>query len=153
MPPFNAPSWTALIGTLTDACRFSPPAAGAALTVAEQALAIAFPDQLRELLLECDGIVGEYGDDVVWPAAEIVRQNREFRGYEDFRELYMPFDHLLFFGADGGGDQFAYAIHADGNIAKRDVFRWDHETDGREWYAGHLEQYLERQLTRADDAD
>ncbi len=60
-----------------------------------------------------------------------------------FKELYMPFDHLVFFGEDGGGDLFAFAVHADGRNHKDDIYRWDHETDGRSWYAACLEQFLE----------
>lgn len=82
--------------------------------------------------------------EMIWPAAEIERRNREFRANPDFRSLYMPFDHLLFFGDDGGGDQFAFAIDADGEIRKLDVFRWEHESDSRSWFAGRLEQFFER---------
>ena len=79
----------------------------------------------------------------MWSASQIERENRQFRTYPDFRALYMPFDALLFFADDGAGDQFAFAIHADGRVHKNDVYRWDHETDARSWFAGRLEQYLE----------
>jgi hypothetical protein len=58
----------------------------------------------------------------------------------------MSFDHLLFFGDDGGGNPFAFAILADGRIHKEDVFRWDHETDERAWFAGGLEGFIENRL-------
>ena len=74
--------------------------------------------------MESDGISAHYGAGIVWPASEIQQQNQTFRTDADFSRLYMPFDHLLFFGADGGGDQFAFAIHADGQIHKNDIFRW-----------------------------
>jgi hypothetical protein len=44
-------------------------------------------------------------------------------------------------------------VQADGEIHKKDVFIWDHETDGRSWYAAHLEQLLEKELKREDDGD
>jgi hypothetical protein len=58
----------------------------------------------------------------------------------------MPFDHLLFFGDDGGGDQFALSIQADGVIHKYDIYRWEHETDARSWFASGLEQFLAKRL-------
>ena len=88
------------------------------------------------MLLEADGITDEYGSHAVWPVAEIERQNKQFRTNEGFRDLYMPFDHLLLFGADAGSDHFAFAIHADGKIHKNDVYRWEHENDARSWLCG-----------------
>ena len=52
---------------------------------------------------------------------------------------------------DAGGDRFAFALHADGRVHKDDVYRWDHETDARPWFAGHLEQYLEKRLKAGGD--
>lgn len=128
-----------------------PPATENRIAAAEQALGVRFPAPLRELLLETDGITDEYGSQVIWPVAEIERQNRHFRMNPGFRDLYMPFDNLLLFGADSGGDHFAFAIHADGRIHKRDVYRWEHETDARSWFAGRLERFLERVLKSEDD--
>jgi hypothetical protein len=86
---------------------------------------------------------------VIWSSEQIEKQNLEFRSNADFRELFMPFDHLLFFGDDGGGNQFGFAIDGDGMIRRLDIFRWDHGTDAREWYAGRVEQYLERRFAEA----
>ncbi|MFC8033052.1 hypothetical protein ACFUVU_09590 [Streptomyces griseoincarnatus] len=41
----------------------------------------------------------------------------------------MPFDSLLFFGDNGGGDQFALVVAQE----RDDVFVWDHETGSRMW--------------------
>jgi hypothetical protein len=49
--------------------------------------------------------------------------------------------------------QLAFAIHADGQIHKADVFRWDHETDSRSWFASGVEQYLEARLKKAAETD
>ena len=121
------------------------------IRTAEQALGIRFPASLRDLLLEADGIADEYGSHAVWPVAEIERQNKQFRTNERFRNLYMPFDNLLLFGADAGSDHFAFAIHADGKIHKNDVYRWHHENDARSWFAPRLEQFLEKRLKSEDD--
>ena len=65
----------------------------------------------------------------------------------------MPFDHLLFFGDDGCGDQFAFAIQADGLIHKGSIFRWEHESDARSWFAARMEQFFENRLKKAADED
>lgn len=150
MPPYNAVSWKDLARRLAPDWEANPPAGESGLGATERSLGVQLPASLRDFLTEADGMTDEYGSAVIWSAAEIERNNREFRSTEGFRGLYMPFDHLLFFGQDAGGDLFAFAIHADGRIHKRDVFRWDHETDGRSWFAGHLEQYFERRVSSGD---
>lgn len=77
----------------------------------------------------------------------IVEVNLMFRQNANFRELYMPFDHLLFFGDAGNGDQFAFPIQSDGLIHRLDVFVWNHEDDSRSWVARSLKDYLDRWLT------
>ena len=125
--------WKALISSLASDAEFAAGATSQQLAETERQIGVVLPGRLRSLLLDCDGVRADYGADIIWSCTELVRQNIDFRTTEAFRELYMPFDHLLFFGADGGGNQFAFAITADGNISKADVYRWDHETDGREW--------------------
>lgn len=61
-------------------------------------------------------------------------------GYED---LYMPFDCLLLFGEDGGGDFFEFRILSTG-VEDWQIFRWDHESDSRIWYSGGLRDYIKR---------
>jgi len=91
MPPFNALSWKDLIRSQATDVEFRQPAVEKELTVVEQALGIALPKQLREVLLETNGVVDEYGGRAVLAAADILQSNREFRTTQDFRELYMPF--------------------------------------------------------------
>jgi len=133
-----------LVKKASSDAEFASPASESQLAAVEQSLAIQLPSDLRELLLEFDGVTAHYGSGLVWSASKILEQNQMFRTNEAFKELYMPFDHLLFFGADGGGDQFAFAIHADGQIHKRDIFRWKHESDERIWLANRLEVLFER---------
>src|SRR5215475_13035653 len=103
MPPTNAESWKRLVKKAASDAEFVAPASDAELLVVEQALRIQLPQDLRELLKESDGVTAHYGAGVVWSSSQIREQNQKFRGDHDFKELYMPFDHLLFFGADGGG--------------------------------------------------
>jgi hypothetical protein len=102
--------------------------------------------QLRSCLLEADGVRGEYSLDLLWPIERIVADNRRFRSHPDFRELYMPFDCLLFFADAGNGDQFAYPILV-GAIRRNDIFVWNHEDDSRTWVAPSLKTYFEWLLT------
>ena len=48
-------------------------------------------NDLTEVLAESDGIEGDYALGLLWNVERIRRDNLEFRTYEDFRELYMPF--------------------------------------------------------------
>src|SRR4051794_4416369 len=120
MPPFNAPSWKKLIKGYTRDAKFGRPSNETQLAAVEQVLSIRLPDQLRDFLLEADGLTADYGSGVIWSAADIQKRNQEFRTLPGFRDLYMPFDHLLFFGDHSGGDHFAFAIHADGEVHNHD---------------------------------
>jgi hypothetical protein len=153
MPPYNAPTWKQLTKSYASDAKFARPAKEASIAAVEQSLGIRVPEQLREFWLEADGFTADYGSRVIWSVSHLDEQNRDFRNTPAFKELYMPFDHLLFFGDHSGGDQFGFAIHADGLIHKHDVFRWDHETDSRHWFAGGLEQFLEIRLKKDDEDD
>jgi hypothetical protein len=135
-------SWRDLVTKLTPDCTFAEPVAHAQIVAAQEALAVIFPDELSSLLQESNGVIGQYGLGLVWPIERIQSENLSFRKNEDFQELYMPFDSLLFFGDAGNGDQFAYAIQA-GVIRRPDVFAWNHEDDSRTWQAPSLTKYLE----------
>jgi hypothetical protein len=143
-------AWRGRLAAFGDAVRFAPPASATVLSSLEGALGVALPDELRSVLAESDGIADRYGAPVVWPAAEMARQNREFRTHPDFRRLYMPFDSLLFFGAAGNGDQFFYRI-LDGQVRDPDIYLWDHENDIRTWRAARLSAFLPSVLDEAPD--
>lgn len=126
---------------------FRAPVDATALAEAERRLGRGLPAQLTALLMETNGMVGEYGTDVVWSLDRIVEQNLLFWSPDTFPGLYMPFDPLLFFGDNGGGDQFAFVLTPE----RPDIFVWDHEDDSRLWAARELEDYLHRSL--AGDGD
>ena len=139
--------WRELVSRLFDDARFQPPATADQLRQVESALAVTLPADLRSLLLESNGVAAYYSAPLVWSAAELIEQNVLFRGKPEFRELYMPFDSLLFFGAEGNGDQFAYRI-LGGQIREAWVYEWDHESDDREWFAHDLNDYFQRCVPR-----
>ncbi|WP_404961854.1 SMI1/KNR4 family protein [Streptomyces sp. 147326] len=138
--------WRELVETYDDV-ELENPASEQDLLDLELQLGQTLPAALRELLLECNGVVDEDGTDVVWSAAQIGLNNTEFRTAESFRTLYMPFDALMFFGDSGGGDQFAFVRTPQ----RSDVFVWDHENDSRTWVAADLERYLHRALSPAGE--
>ncbi|MFJ4989662.1 SMI1/KNR4 family protein [Streptomyces sp. NPDC088732] len=136
----------AAAGALPDV-GFRSPVDRTALTEAEQRLGRGLPAQPAGLLLETNGVVGTYGKDVVRSLDRIVQENLLFWSPNSFPGLYMPFDPLLFFGDNGGGDQFAFVLTPD----RPDIFVWDHENDSRLWAARDLEDYLHRSLASSGD--
>ncbi|MBL8873944.1 MAG: SMI1/KNR4 family protein [Planctomycetaceae bacterium] len=134
--------WRDFITSLTADATFAPGATESSIAATEDALAVEFPDQLRSMLLESNGVLGEYDLGLVWSVDRIRDDNLYFRNNRDFADLYMPFEHLLFFADAGNGDQFAYPIQ-NGKIRRPDVFVWNHESDDRRWVAGSLKQYIE----------
>ncbi|MEU0254188.1 SMI1/KNR4 family protein [Streptomyces sp. NPDC006184] len=135
--------WRELASEFPDAdVQLQDPATPDALTAIEEQLGQPLPGPLRELLTETDGIEANYGTEVIWTAEKILEENLSFRGNEQFRTLYMPFDALMFFGDNGGGDQFAFVR----TPARDEIFVWDHETDSRTWIAPSLEAYLRSTL-------
>src|SRR5688572_3584553 len=139
--------WRELVSQLFGAARFRAPAAAHELQEVESALRVTLPADLRSLLLESNGVAAYYSAPLVWSAAEMIEQNLLFRRNPDFRDLYMPFDALFFFGAEGNGDQFAYRI-LDGEIREPWIYEWSHESDNREWFAHDLRDYFARSVPK-----
>jgi hypothetical protein len=139
-------AWKSFIASLAGDAEFQPGASEAQILAAEKAGGIPFPGQLRSLLMESDGVRADNLADLIWSCRQLAELNNEFRRREGFRDLYMPFNNLFFFGDDGGGNQFAFGIVAAGKIVNDAIYRWEHETDGRVWFSRDLRQYLERRL-------
>lgn len=134
--------WREMIVNFGSHADFHHPANEQTLDQIEQHLDQPLPTPLRQLLLETDGLDDEFGTEVVWSAQRILEDNEQFRTEASFRSLYMPFNDLIFFGDNGGGDQFAFVR----NPQRNDVFVWDHETDSRNWVSASLEDYLQRSI-------
>jgi hypothetical protein len=109
---------------------------------AESLLGIEFPTDLVNLLKETNGVDTEYGE-FLWSARKIAEENLAFRQNPDFARIYMPFDPLLFFGQELNGDLYAYRI-LQGEVQPETVYRWDHESDSRQFVAAHLPSFVER---------
>ncbi|WUD76778.1 SMI1/KNR4 family protein [Streptomyces sp. NBC_00510] len=139
--------WRELATEAYAGARFKDPVLPAGLDEAERLLGESIPVELKGLLAETDGIVGQTSSDAVWSLERIVQGNLKFRQSSSFAELYMPFDSFLFFGDNGGGDQFAFVLHP----ARADIFVWQHESDSRKWVANGLGDYLARRLREGGD--
>ncbi len=61
--------WRDLIASLATDVTFAPGATESSIAATEDALAVRFPDQLRSMLLESNGVLGEY--DLGWYGASI----------------------------------------------------------------------------------
>ena len=139
--------WRELVSQLFGDARFRAPATAHEVQEIETTFGVTLPADLRSLLLESNGVAAYYSAPLVWSAAEMIEQNRLFRRNPDFRDLYMSFDALLFFGAEGNGDQFAYRI-LDGQIREPWIYEWSHESDNREWFAHDLRDYFARSVPK-----
>lgn len=116
---------------------FRKPASSEAIQSAEADLGHPLPSDLRDLLAESDGVEGEYGLGLLWPAQRIASDNVQFRTEPAFAELYMPFEGLVFFADAGNGDQFFVSLRGN-----NEVYIWDHESDSRTWVAATFMTYL-----------
>jgi cell wall assembly regulator SMI1 len=121
---------------------FREPAGSGLIRTVEQELGHGLPGELRELLAETNGIEGEYGLGLLWRAERIAQDNAHFRTNEELRDLYMPFDGIVFFADAGNGDQFGVSL--SGN---HEVYVWNHEDDSRVWVAPTILGYLENWMT------
>ncbi|WP_410869826.1 SMI1/KNR4 family protein [Nocardia sp. A7] len=141
--------WKDLIGGLYADAEFAPPASDTEIDQIEGQLGQPVPNELRDLLRRTNGVQAEWGSGLVWSVQEIIDHNIEFRRDADFAELYMSFDQLMFFGDNGGGDQFCYVRLPSGH--NTGVYVWDHESDDRKWVAGSLTDYLQQRTGAAGD--
>lgn len=134
--------WRELVEDFGSQATPGEPAPQGAVENAEERLRQALPGELRALLLEMNGVTGRHGLGITWTAERIAKENEEFRSNADFADLYAPFDSLLFFGDNGGGDQFAYRMDS----WQPEIHVWDHETDERNAVAASMREYLVRSL-------
>jgi hypothetical protein len=139
-------TWQAFIENLEPDSTFHSPATPNEIADVETSLNVLLPNELKGLLQESNGVEGSYGLGLIWNVERIQKDNLFFRQFLDYKDIYMPFDHLLFFSDAGNCDLFAFGI-LNGKIQSGDIFVWNHEDDSRQWVAPSLEIYLEWWLT------
>ncbi|GAB6549017.1 MULTISPECIES: SMI1/KNR4 family protein [Bacillus] len=132
--------WKNTIHSISQNLSFNNPATKDELTDIQKCLHLEFPNDLYQLLQETNGVEGEYGD-FIWSTSKIKTENMNMRNIVDFKDLYMPFDCLLFFADGGNGDLFGYSI-LNGIVQREDIYVWNHENDSRTWVASSLETFM-----------
>ncbi len=137
-------SWKTIALASSEDTEVFPPLNPNDIADAEQRLGISFPEPLKNLYRETNGVLMNYGVSTVMPISEMVETNLSMRDLTQFGDLYMPFDHLLLVGQAGNGDMWAYRILMDGTVDESNMYAWDHESDGRPWVASGLHDLLMR---------
>lgn len=138
--------WIELVRELESQATFAPGATEEQLVRLEQALRVALPPDLRSLLSETNGVLGEFGLHLIWSTNEIEEINRQRWEDPGFRSTYMPLDSLLLFADAGDGEMFALGI-IDGTIQRPFVYVWNPIDDSRTFVAPSIRHYLEGWLT------
>jgi hypothetical protein len=144
--------WRTLIDNLRPDCTFFAPANERAIERSEEALQIALPDELKNFLLESDGLISPEGNKIIWCIEEIQWENENVRGMSQWHQLYMPFDNLVFFSGNLFCNfkptlpqfGFAYGILKIGD-SYNGIFAWS-DDDSRMRIASDLKGYLESSL-------
>jgi hypothetical protein len=135
------PSWTAAIRGWTDIVSFKPALDVVRLVEAERLLGGPLHADLRTLLLESNGVAGEYDLGLIWPIYRILEDNIAFRTDPVTNQ---GASGLLFFADAGNGDQFAYVVSAQ---SPPEIHVWDHADGTHRWVAASLAGYLEGWLS------
>ncbi|WP_418895896.1 SMI1/KNR4 family protein [Sporosarcina cyprini] len=138
--------WKDYIYSVSKEYLFKPPAANAELISISEELNVKVPQKLFKLLSETNGVFDCFGCPLIWSTAQIVRDNLFFRDLGANKDLYMPFDNLLFFSDNGCGDMFCYKL-LNGSILAEDIYVWNHEDDSRLWVASSLEEFIRGWIT------
>ncbi|WP_002146948.1 SMI1/KNR4 family protein [Bacillus cereus] len=133
--------WKNTIRSISLNLSLKNPAMKDELADIQKHLHVELPNDLYQLLQEINGIAGEYGE-FIWNASKIKTENMNMRNIVDFKDLYMPFDCLLFFADGGNGDLFGYSI-LNGMVQRDDIYVWNHENDSRTWIAPSLKTFME----------
>ena len=134
--------WKEYIQSATTGYHFAEPTIKSDIRQIKEKLHVDLPTDLLELLNETNGVFDEFDCPIVWSTKQILEDNLFFRTFRDYKDIYMPFDHLLFFSDAGNGDLFGFPI-LNGSIQRDDVFVWDHESDSRNWVASSLKDFIE----------
>ena len=134
--------WKDYIRSVTKGYDYKKPATKTEIGQINQKLNVELPNDLLELFNETNGVFDEFDYPLIWATDQIVKENLFFRNFVDYKDIYMPFDHLLFFSNAGNGDLFGYPV-LNGVIQRDDIFVWDHETDSRKMIASSLKDFIE----------
>jgi hypothetical protein len=137
---------------LDTSLEFYPPVSERDIALAERELQVSFPQDLKDLLAETNGVglhlhLENPPDDIligylIWPIGRIISDNINFRTNNQITSIYMHFDGFLFFSDAGNGDLFGFAVLNHRNGDDR-IYRWDHEDDSRLCIAHSLKEFVQ----------
>lgn len=137
-------TWLRGLDSLGDAVSLAEPVDPEALADAEERLGLIFPEDLRSLLYETDGIGGTGRGEPVWPVERIAEENLLLRSAGSTPALPDGADDdLLFFGDVGEGQLLAYELDSGGEISDPDVFVWQRGVGEAVWIASDLQSLLD----------
>jgi len=138
--------WSDYISSISNEYSFKAPATNTEIIQIKDRLNVELPEKLLELFSETNGVFDSFGCPLIWSTSHIVKDNLFFRNFGDYKDIYMPFDHLLFFSDNGCGDLFGFKI-LNGSIQTEDIYVWNHEDDSRTWIAPSLEKFIKGIIT------
>lgn len=138
--------WKGYISSVSKNSFFKPPASNAEIIQISEGLNVKLPNKLFDLYNETNGVFDSFGCPLIWSTSQIVKDNLFFRNFSDYKDIYMPFDHLLFFSDNGCGDLYGYKI-LNGSIQTEDIYVWNDEDDSRTWVASSLEVFIKGLIT------
>jgi hypothetical protein len=98
--------WKDYINTVAKGYDFKQPVIQSEIQQIKKELQVELPNDLFELYKETNGVFDEFGCPLIWSTDQVIRDNLFFRSFADYKDIYMPFDHLLFFSDAGNGDLF-----------------------------------------------
>lgn len=138
-------NWRERIGGIHRSAQLHEPTTEDQLDLAEQALRQVLPEDLKDLLLQTNGLSDKKSRlDVVWPLDRIQNENQSLRTSLEYMAQSMPLDALLFFSAAGAdGVLFGFPITKAGAILPA-VFAWYPISDDRVRVAESLDDFLRR---------
>ncbi|EJS68020.1 SMI1/KNR4 family protein [Bacillus cereus] len=135
--------WRNFIESIVTDCKFNPPTTETTIAKIEDMFQVKLPDELKNFLRETNGVkYSEYDLPLIWNTDLFQQENYNMRSEQFFKEMYMPFDPLLFIADAGNGDLFGYRI-LNGVIDNCDIYTWNHEDDSRTWVAPSLQVFIE----------
>ena len=125
---------------------FYPPVAPGVVLQFSRSFPYEIPEELGELYEQTNGICETWRDIVmgtlIWPLERVIEENLSIRVDVTYRDIYMPFNHFLFFADSGCGDLFGFVV-LNGQVQDNKIFVWNHEDDSRTWVAPSLKTFLE----------
>lgn len=126
---------------------FDSPASLQLIKECEKRLGVIFPNELRSLLLQTNGVrqrdpnvKGKIDSGYFLFSVERIMEINMFQRTQT-GDYTMPLDCLLFFAEDGIGDYFGFPV-VKGRVPHSRIYFWNHEDDSRLSIAPSLEYFI-----------